>query len=61
MITDIKNNLSSASQKIDAAVSADLSLTAAGFPGNRSTIVAARASLTQVRTPLGTRPERRSS
>jgi hypothetical protein len=54
MIADMKNNLGSAAQKIDAALSAVLGLSASGFPGNRSTIVSARGQLTQVRTPLGT-------
>ena len=41
-------------EKANAAVSAVLSLTAAGFPGNRATIQSSRSVLTQLRAPFGT-------
>jgi hypothetical protein len=50
---DMTSKLASARQTANAAVSAVLSLTASGFPGNKGTITSARAQLTQLRGPAG--------
>ncbi len=53
-LRDLSVQINTAREKANAAVSAALSLTAAGFPGNRATIQSSRAVLTQLRAPFGT-------
>ena len=53
LLRDLSARLATARQVASSAVSSVLSLKASGFPGNKSTILAARATLTQLRTPQG--------
>ena len=53
-LRDLSVQINNAREKANAAVSAVLSLTAAGFPGNRATIQSSRSVLTQLRSPFGT-------
>lgn len=53
LLRDLSARLATVRQSASSAVSSVLSLKAGGFPGNRSTILAARATLTQLRTPEG--------
>jgi outer membrane murein-binding lipoprotein Lpp len=53
LLGDLSARLATARQIASSAVSSVLSLKASGFPGNKSTILAARTTLTQLRTPEG--------
>ena len=54
LMRDLAAQIATATTTADNAVNAVLRLTASGFPGNRATIVSARAQLAQLRAPLGT-------
>jgi hypothetical protein len=53
LLRDLSARLAAARQIASSAVSSVLGLKASGFPSNKSTILAARAALTQLRTPQG--------
>jgi len=53
-LRDLSVQISIARVQANAAVSAVLGLTPAGFPGNKATIQSSRAALTALRTPFGT-------
>jgi hypothetical protein len=53
LLRDLSARLATARQTASSAVSAVLSLKASGFPGNKSTILAARASLVGLRAADG--------
>jgi hypothetical protein len=53
LLSDLSARLATARQTASSAVNSVLSLKASGFPSNRSTILAARAALAQLRSPVG--------
>ena len=53
-LRDLSVQINTARKRANAAVSAVLALTAAGFPGNKATIQSSRAVLTELRAPFGT-------
>ena len=52
-LQNLANNIETVRATATAAVDAVLALTPAGYPGNKSTILSARAQLTELRAPLG--------
>lgn len=52
-LRDLTASIASARATVDSALAAVLSLTAAGFPGNKATIQAVRTALIQLRSPSG--------
>jgi hypothetical protein len=53
ILADLYNQISRANAVAKPSVEAVLALTASGFPGNLSTVKAARADLVQLKSPLG--------
>lgn len=53
LLADLNRQIAVAQSAVNAALHSVLSLTAAGFPGNKSTVVSARATLTALRDPAG--------
>jgi hypothetical protein len=53
LLGDLNRQIPAAQNAVNAALSSVLSLTAAGFPGNKATIVSARSTLTALRSPNG--------
>ncbi len=53
LLADLNRQIPAAQTALNSALSSVLSLTAAGFPGNKATIVSARATLTALRSPNG--------
>ena len=53
LLHDVTARLDIARQGAESAVNSVLSLKASGFPGNKSTVLAARAALVQLRSPSG--------
>jgi hypothetical protein len=52
-LRDLTASIASARATIDSALAAVMSLTAGGFPANKTTIAAVRSALIQLRSPLG--------
>ncbi len=53
LIQDLNRQISAAEGALNSSLSTVLSLTAAGFPGNKAAIVSARSTLTALRGPSG--------
>ena len=53
LLQDLNQQIASAGKTVNSTLSTVLSLTASGFPGNKSSITAARSALSAVRSPNG--------
>jgi hypothetical protein len=53
LLGDLNQQIASAGKTVEATLSSVLSLTASGFPGNKSTVTGARSILSGVRSPSG--------
>jgi hypothetical protein len=53
LLQDLSRQIASAGKTAGTALSGVLSLTASGFPGNKATILSARATLSALRAPSG--------
>jgi hypothetical protein len=53
LLQDLNQQIASADKTVDSTLSSVLSLTASAFPGNKSSITAAHAALSAVRSPNG--------